>query len=257
MGSNESPAIVGRVKTWFAFGCTHIPHDDKENTRWIIEQIIERQPDVIVHLGDLFDTETVSDYPKVDVFALSAEYYMAAGFLDAINSAAPKAKKVFLEGNHEERIFRPAYAKLSSLLDYRKHVKPLKRWRIYPYSLHPDNTFKLGQLTCYHGFCATIGGSSERKESIDLGVPYGLAIHAHTHRPVFEHVSLNTWRIPYWRINVGCGIYFNWVQTNYAKKVNISQWGHAIAVGWVNTKRRHDGQRNWAAELIKRRGAWD
>ena len=247
----------GKTVSFLAFGCTHIPHHDKENAAWIVEQIKERQPNVIVCLGDLFDAETVSSFPQVNVVALGKEYDEVSRFLSLINDVAPKAKKVFMEGNHEERIFRPEYRRLSDLLDYRKHIKPLKRWKSYPYILHPDNTYNLGQLTFYHGWCATIGGASERKESIDLGAPFGLAIHAHTHRPVSEHVSLNTWRIPYWRMNVGCGIDFEWARNDYAKKRNISQWGHAIAVGWASTKRRHDGQRNWEAELIKRKMAWD
>ena len=256
---SASKGGVLSIKTFMAFGCTHIPHHDKENAAWIIEQIKERQPNIIVHLGDLIDCESVSNYPKYNSVSLSAEYAQVGEFLEAVNDASPKSRKIFMQGNHEERITRPEYNHVSDLLDYTKHIKSLKRWKCFPYILDPRYTYTLGQLTFAHGWAFTAGGSSERKEGIDISgqTANGCYIHAHTHRPLYEQMSLNTWKLPFWRCNVGCGIDFDWVNTGYAKGRNISQWHHALVSGWAETKRRHDGKRNWEIELIKRKGAWE
>jgi len=248
-------------KTWLAFGCTHIPHDDKVNSEWVLEQIRERQPQLIVCLGDLIDFESVSLYGKVNTASLKVEFNEASEFLEKVNDAAPHAKKIFKKGNHEGRGDRPENAHLQDVIDPRIHVKPLKAWdtKNWEYIQDPQHTFTSGQLTFWHGKAYTVSGKSECKEGIDLscGCAYGLYIHVHTHRPINEQVSLNNWKLPFWRMNVGAGINFEWAKRDYANRFNISQWAHAIGYGWHETKRRFDGKRNWAAELIIRKGAWD
>jgi len=248
-------------KTFIAFGCTHIPHYDREYAENLIGQIRERKPDLIICLGDLLDTGAISIYPKTDVVKLGRECEEADKFLNAINDAAPKAHKVFMEGNHEERIWRPDQSAISTMLDFRKHIKSLRPWKYYSYIENPRYTYRTGQLTFWHGNACTKSGVTEDYEGIDLSGPkecaHGCYIHAHTHRPCEPGaLRANARRLPFWRCNVGCGIDFKWVQQDYAKKRNISQWQHAFIWGWHETKRRYDGQPNWDIELITGKSAW-
>ena len=247
------------IKTFIAFGCVHIPHHDKEHAAWIISQIKERKPQVVVCLGDLIDAESVSVYPKVDPVKLSAEYEAAAEFMELVGDAAPKTTKIFMQGNHEERIFRPDQSDVFNLIDYRKHIKQFKRWKHYEYIFDEAHTYNLGQLVFAHGWGYTKTGRTEDFEGMDLGgrISYRCYVHAHTHRPSMGQMRSGSDKLEYYRCNVGCGIDFDWVKRGYAKKRNISMWQHALAWGWAETKRRADSKCNWGIELLRGKKAWE
>lgn len=245
------------------FACTHCPKHDPAAIDWLISLISERQPQTIIAGGDIFDAECVSDYPKVNAPKLSEEYRSVNEMLERINAAAPKANKVLVEGNHDERIFRVGSQHISDLIDYRKHVKALKHWKRFPYEFHQRNAFWLGQVVFWHGWSFPRTLSAElRREIIDMvqGVSYTLAVTGHTHRPVrVQQMETGGVAYPFWRANSGCLVDFAKMKEGYVKCRNDSQWMHGVVVGACNTKRRADTKRNWEAETILRPGggAWD
>jgi len=251
------PAIVGKTKNFLAFGCVHRPMHDKESWAWLIETIEERQPSILINLGDYGDNACVSSWRNGEEQPLIDEYRSIEEGTTELNDVSPKSKKVLMLGNHDERILRPEFAKLSDCLDIKKHVRPLRKWKVIEYQEDRGHTYTFGQITCCHGFSVQL--STIKREAVDLGVPYGLYIHAHTHKPEVPRkimLTIST-SIPWWYANVGCLIDFAKAKKQYMKKKNDSHWGHALIYGWASTKRRHDGQRNWEAELIKRKMAWD
>lgn len=199
----------------------------------------------------MFDAECLGRWVKSGQINLQDEYDSAAELLAQLKDASPKSKRVWMMGNHEQRMFRADWSALSSVLDYRKRIEGAKAWKHFDYKYSPEHTFQLGQVTFYHGFVTGVGAA--KKEVVSLGCPYGLTISGHTHRPFPVHrLSFGTTHLPYWCLNTGCFI----GQAEYADQVNDSTWGTGVAVGVAETKRRHDGRQNWKAELILHKMRW-
>lgn len=238
-------------RSFLAFSCIHRPIHDEESVQWLIEQVRERQPSHLICLGDMFDAECLGRWVKSGQIDLQDEYDSAAELLAQLKDASPKSKRVWMMGNHEQRMFRSDWSALSSVLDYRKRIEGAKAWKHFDYEYDPRHTFQLGQVTFYHGFVTGVG--SVKKESVKLGVPFGITISGHTHRPHPVHrLSFGTTQVPYWHLNSGAFI----GEADYSATVDDSMWGTGIAIGEAETKRRYDGRQNWRAELLLHKMKW-
>jgi hypothetical protein len=100
------------------------PEDDVQFLGWIGRYIVDKKPDVIVHLGDFADMASLSSYDKgkksfegrrykKDIEAAQHGMLALTEPLEVYNLAQKKAKKkpynprkVMLLGNHEQRINR-------------------------------------------------------------------------------------------------------------------------------------------------------
>ncbi len=241
------------IKSFLAFSCVHFPQQDPEAVEWLLSQIKQHKPDVVVSLGDMIDTGCLSRWTNESVSALADEYAAVGRFCGDINKAAPRAQKVWMQGNHEQRMFRAEHAALSAILDYRKHIKEASGWKHHPYRYHRDNCHRIGQVTFYHGFSTSTVGIKE--EAVLLGHPTGLCVSGHTHRPHgAEQVTFGRISIPYWYANPGTFILPN---PKYTHTMNTSKWGCGIIVGDANTKRTVSSTQEWSAELLLYRKHWD
>lgn len=240
------------IKTFLAFSCVHCPNHDPDGIDWLVQQIADRQPDVVVNLGDTIETNCLSSFAKVNEDTLAAEYESADDVLSRIVDAARGAKLVWIEGNHEERYRRPEYAALSKLIDYRKRIPAASGWKHIARHYHPDGVFRMGQVSFSHGF--NTGVASCKREAIQLGVPNGLYVYGHTHRPHPVHrIALGTTKLPYWHANVGT---FIKPGPDYMQSKDDSLWGQAVVVGHANTKRTYDHRHGWEAETIVNKMHW-
>ena len=239
---------------FLAMSCPHFPYQDKAGVTWLIKEISDYKPEVIVLLGDVCDTECLSRFAKQNAISLEQEYQAGDKCAETIHDHAHGAKIIWMQGNHEERCFRPDYSALSELIDYRIHVKASSKWTHYPYELRQDKCFSIGQVTFAHGW--NTNDASIKKETIILGVPNGLYIHGHTHRPhCVKQVKMGAVDLPYWYANTG-----TFIQTNpkpeYMKKRDDHQWGQGLVIGHANPKRRWGHKCDWAARLLLRKMAW-
>lgn len=91
------------------------PNHGNERADWLGKLILDRKPDVVVNIGDLFDMPSLSSYDKGkgSFHGSSYEKDINSGldFLDRMWHPIKKAKrkqpyKIFLEGNHEHRLKR-------------------------------------------------------------------------------------------------------------------------------------------------------
>lgn len=240
------------MKTFLAFSCVHRPLHDPEGVAWLVNQIVERQPNYVVNLGDTFDAQCLSKFDQSTEFTLTEEYESTNEFLQQIRAAYPRAKRVWMEGNHEQRIRRAEWSKLSRELDYRSRIREARYWQHFEYRQHPDACFKLGQVTFYHGFAC--GRNNAKSESIKLGVPYGLTVSGHTHRPHPVHrISMGVTPLPYWHVNAGT---FIKADVEYMQQKDTSLWGGGCVFGSVDPSVRHDGKQRWEAEFVSWRMNW-
>lgn len=84
----------------------HIPFHDRKALKLMLKVASSIGVDEVVLLGDVVDFYSVSQFgkdPRVSTL-LTEEISAARAFLDELDSLFPSAKKVYLSGNHEQRL---------------------------------------------------------------------------------------------------------------------------------------------------------
>jgi len=129
--------MLGGTRTHIVIPDTQVrPGIKTDYLEWIGRYIVERKPDVVVHLGDHWDMPSLSSYDRgrrsfegrryhADIEAGNAGM---ARLLDGMGKFRPRM--VFLLGNHEERIERMTqmHPELDGALGY--HDLALKEWEV-------------------------------------------------------------------------------------------------------------------------------
>lgn len=238
--------------TWAAVPDLHAPHTDPRALEWGLKVLKDYKPDVVVLLGDLLEAESASKFLKEDPASLEDEFSSAAKTLEAIGKATGRARRVFLEGNHDDNVRAVGRLPkaLRSLCDPRRHDelgKLLKTYEVKPYVNSPDGAFWLGQVCFKHGY-----SMNETREALQFAgpAPYTLVVGGHTHRPVAPtQVKWGKQGLYVWYANGG-----TWgpLQPEWASRDNCRDWGHAMVLG----RSRRDGlgkmEKLWEAETIWR-----
>jgi hypothetical protein len=108
---------------------------------WAGRYIAEKQPDVVIHLGDHFDMPSLSSYDRGKKCFEGRRYKadIAAGNrgMELLNRHLDKMRKpprrVFIPGNHEERILRAVEMDpiLEGVIGW--HDFDMPGWKIHPY----------------------------------------------------------------------------------------------------------------------------
>lgn len=102
------PAPTTGFITAVLWGDTHIPFQDDTALRVVAQIIRAAQPTMLVHVGDLLDCYHLSRFDKnpARMHRLQDEIDQGRQHLAAFGLLAPKARKIFLEGNHCDRLRR-------------------------------------------------------------------------------------------------------------------------------------------------------
>lgn len=224
-------------------------HDEKY-IRWVLQKVDEIQPDVFVHNGDLIDQDCVGKFAKGDSPTLKKEYETVNGFLDELNQKLGSAQKVFLQGNHDSRVFREEHKHLAELLDFRLHIPALDGWKVFDYHYHPKHVFHLHQVTFAHGW--GVSKRSAISEAVNLSGPNTLYCASHTHRGFSPtQVEWSNLKLPYWLANTGTGISSD---VEYFKTRDVSGWNRGMLVGHVEKKKRD--RPTWDVQFIQHSTVW-
>lgn len=107
-----TPASTNGMLTAVLYGDTHFPFHDESALRVVAQVIRTAQPDVVIHMGDLLDTYHLSrfDHDPKRMKGLQEEVDLARAHLAAFRVLAPKARFIYLEGNHEDRLRRALWS---------------------------------------------------------------------------------------------------------------------------------------------------
>jgi len=234
---------------FLAFGCPHVPLADDSAIAWLLKRIREYKPQVILHLGDGHEACSASRWPHEYEWTLTDEFTAHNKLLENIRKAAPKARRVFCWGNHDANLLaiNRIDRQLRNLCDPRAHEPELRGWQHIPYIYcRKRGVFRLGQVTFGHGY--EHGVSADEFHSYLLGVPYGLYVGAHTHRPVEVTQAMRTKAVPlpYWYCNVGC---LRDLKPPYVERQRTYAWGHALVVGEAQPTKSPRMTRCWDAHL--------
>lgn len=233
---------------FLAFSCIHCPLQDNAFVDWMLGKIGEHRPDVVVHLGDGREANSASKWPSEYDWTLEDEYESHNTFLASVRKEAGDASLVMLEGNHDDNIraIGRIDAGLRSLCLPEKHEPELKHWKVLPYTYSQRGIYRIGSVTFGHGYEA--GQNADEAQSLLLGMPYGLWIGGHTHRP--QHVTqvfkTKAIPLPYWYANAGCG---RVMETDYMQRKRQHQWGQGIVVGESQPLKSPRMSKTWDAHL--------
>lgn len=246
-------AVWRRVKyKVVSFSCTHFPLVDQAAADFALDVIRRERPTHIVHHGDLLEAKAASRFPSEDRWTLKEEYLAANRFLADVRKAARRGVElVFLEGNHDKNIRDRGRLspEIRELCDYREsdHLKELKRWQWFPYVYSSEGVFRLGQTSWAHGYESGVNG--DEAQAIRLGIPNGLMVLGHTHRPThLTRAKKGRLNLPFWHIN--CGTLRDMGSAHYMERNPRDLWGQGVVV--VETDDNPwppGGERRWRARL--------
>lgn len=235
------------------FSDIHVPHHDPNYIEWVLETITEWQPKHLVFGGDGIDANAASRWPNEYKHTLEDEYRWFNDILVKMRKAAPKGcKLVRIEGNHEDNIISPNRVPedLRSLVQLEKHVPEAANWKFVPYTRHHiRGAYRIGQVSCIHGHETAAGKLAEQSIKMSNYEPFSLTISGHTHRATHtvQQVMLRKTPLPHWWVDAGCGVDFEKMQ--YMKRLNMTDWAHALVVGEAMPLKSPRKSREWDAEV--------
>jgi predicted phosphodiesterase len=95
-----------KQKTAVIFGDSHRPFHDEAALTVVRGIVKESRPDLLVHVGDANDCYTISRYSTdpARLHTLQDDLDSTRAMFHGFSEAAPQAKKIFLGGNHEDRL---------------------------------------------------------------------------------------------------------------------------------------------------------
>lgn len=182
------------VITALLFGDTHVPHHDPTALAVVYKLAELLQPNVFVHMGDLLDANSLSRWDKdpLEVRDLQFEVDEGRRILAKMRVAAPNARAVFLEGNHEQRLQRTlwglqnAASALNKLTSFQKALTwpalldlDELGFEFVPYGKHSQFTF-LPKFLLKHGDIVRPQSGYTARAELDKVNRSGAS--GHTHR---------------------------------------------------------------------------
>jgi hypothetical protein len=212
------------------FGCMHYPFHDPDFHDRLCEFIAEHKPDGIIAAGDLLDAYSVSSHNSgqwaIPGLTLQYEYEATNKKLAEIDEAAGKARKVFIEGNHEYRIERAKMpvnnAKLGGAIrDYSEGLRLSERGYEV---LRPWK-----EAYCLLGTCEIIHGEYFNKHAASkhLDVIQRDCIFFHIHRHQSYTYAGKTSLSPGWGGDPNAPVF------RYRSRLGRKAWQHGFAVAEV------------------------
>lgn len=243
------------MKRILCFSCLHAPITDKGYFNWLIGQIEEFKPHIVVNLGDWYEGKWAKRWAKTEdeTWSVLAEHKAVAEQANAIN-AVSKATKVWLYGNHDDNSFNVHPDRTASDIVPAVHwqenkdvSKALEKWTVVRKYGH-DVYKRFGPVTFQHG-CETSKAGLTR-QALYYGTPYGLYVCGHTHRPEERQIEVVDCPIPYWYANPGCGA--DWDRMHYITRQNKQRWGRGcllIEAKGVDQSRSAFASKQWDCEL--------
>jgi len=210
----------------------HIPYHDVGTLRGWVEDCRRMAVRSILLNGDVLDFYQLSDYVRdPSKPRMRDEILKGREFLEYLRSTFPKARIVYKEGNHDERLKRYLATRAPDLLD-------LEEIRL-PSLIHADKfgvewvedkrVITVGKLPVIHGHEYRGGGGVMPARWLYLRTGES-AMMGHLHQPTFYSFRTMTGKeVGMW--SVGCACHLSPL---YAP---LNQWGH----GWAQIVVANDG----------------
>lgn len=214
------------VETSVFLSDVHIPSQDADAVRVVLNFILWLKPTHVFLVGDVFDCYQLSRFDKAPhrIIGLQGELDQLEDFLRLVRLAAgPDAEIHYMEGNHERRVqtYLTRHPELSEL----RGLKPENLFRLGDYGIqwHPQE-----EVFQHHGFIVTHGtvvrkhaGRSAQGE-FEKYIASGISGHTHRAGSYTKTAMDNTYA--WYELGCLCDL-----EPEYM--VGTADWQHAIAVG--------------------------
>lgn len=224
----------------------------------MLSVISDLKPEHIICLGDLLEANASSRWPEEYPWTLKDEFDSANDYLKRIRYAGGNdCTYWWLLGNHDANLqsVNRIDSKIRGLcnpLDP-KNVPEVDFWRVPCDHVYDPRlgVLRLGQVSFFHGYEASV--SADEMQAYIMGMPFGLTISGHTHRPARVTKARRTKRVPlpYYYANAGC---MRLLKPDYAKRALTVEWGQAVVIGefekWRYSKSMIPNEPLWHAETI-------
>lgn len=162
---------------------TQFPFADEALIEAVERFMKDWQPNDILYNGDISDMYEISDFDKDPArrFTLKDELDMASAFFDRHAQIAPRAKRKFIYGNHEDRLRRYIWRHAGQIADLVPRLEQVlkldeKGVEFVTYGKHVDY---LSFVFTHGNFVAAGSGMTARKHLAAYG---SSGAHGHTHR---------------------------------------------------------------------------
>jgi len=204
----------------------HCPFQDKSACRMALAFIREHRPATVHLLGDVADFYSISRFVKDPARKedLQADLDATRAFLGQVRDAAPSARIVYSEGNHEFRLRRYLASEAKALAMLRDlRLERLLDFESLGIRFQPqDRPYRVGSLLFTHGQLVRKWSAASARGHFEK---YGCCvIHGHSHRlGAFYHRDIND---TYAAWENGCLCNLN---PDY---VTAPDWQHGWSVVW-------------------------
>lgn len=205
----------------------HAPYEDKRAFALTLDALQLFEPDVVVVMGDFIDCLAVSHFSKnpARVYGLEHEVEHAKRLLDKIDAG----RKVYVAGNHEDRLQRYLMDKAPELMPFVDIPKLLdlagKGWEYVPYK----HSTRIGKLHITHD----VGSAGRYNVFKALDAFQSSVVTGHTHRLgyVVEGDAVGKCQV---------SAQFGWLgdfeQVDYMHRINARRnWAHGFGTGIHDT----------------------
>lgn len=175
------------MSRWLVLPDLHLPYEDNKAVSAVLAFAADHRWDGTILLGDVMDCFVLSKFnegkPRLTAgMTVAAEMDYANewfdGFCKTVRGKNKKARIVYIQGNHEERLerFLDADPRFGQDLDIRKRLRLKERGIEWVEYWRRGDVFQLGHATFIHGFTTTMHHAAKTVRDYGSNVFYG-----HTH----------------------------------------------------------------------------
>ncbi len=209
---------------------THIPYHDEQAFQLLLRVLRVFRPNVVVILGDFVDFYKVSKYKKnPGRLSTKEELEIAREKLIEVTRQSRKARKIYLEGNHEFRLKDYVMHDAPGLLDMVTFEDCMGLedlgWEFVRYK--DPGYIMLDRLLVAHDLGSS-GMNAHRQALKDAGSGVSVVI-GHTHGLSYETQVTVTGKFVSTMMTGWLGDYS---KIDYMHKVKTRQWTHGCGIGY-------------------------
>lgn len=184
------------------YGDVHFPFESAPGLSLLEQIIADVRPSVIACHGDLLDCYSISRFAKNPQkrISIGEEIELATAHLARISALAPRARRLFFQGNHEERLARtiaqaaekPALLELMRLPTVARALSwpELLQLDALGWEFHEKKYVLFDKLVLKHGSKVSKWSAYTARAEWEKYAKSGISGHTHR-RGAFEHSDYN------------------------------------------------------------------